>query len=990
MIKWIKYFGLSFLLLVISSFWPRTLQVVVAADPMGPWSEALPIPYNLASHVSFSRNNKIFVVGGSAVTGQSHTNIISSVSGLGGTLSAWDFLSSPMPTALIFHSGAQKDNFVYVLGGKEENTPPAMSVDKVFLGIINDTDLIESWTQLNSLPKKLQIGAAVIANNGIYFAGGETEPGSAWNQNIYFAEINADGSLGTWQDAGILPEPNKGFGMIEHNGHLIVIGGEGPSGHHISKVYTAPIKADGTVGSFIETSPLPEPLNSKVIKVDSTVISIGGRGSGGNLDKVYYANLNSDGTVEAWNLSANHLPQPIGGGAVSVTNGYVYITGGHNGSDYLDTVYMSRLTSSSPSPTPEPTKNPIVLLPGLGGSWNTTAMITGGSGGDWKKTPYVKVYDNLENTFLNAGYAEGDNYFEFYYDWLQPLDNLAGQFKSYLENTVLYGKPANTKVNLVGHSMGGMVARTYAQNYGVDRINKIVTSGSPHQGAIPAWMGWSGAEVGDRWSWQWIGLELYLQLHKGRYTSPVVAIRDLAPGLNDLTPVFDFAKNKQDQVIPVTTMDSFNSYLNNLKVSLSAELKNLLNTIAGEEQNPNQDTVEWIKLKDRTLADKLLGRWPDGRPESELYTDEGDLIVLEKSALIDGTSLATVSASHVELVENQAGIQAILNALELNTATVSTAITSPARNPSLIFFLHSPANIQVTAPDGSQAGEGVGSPMSNSIYSPEDKLLVIYDAVTGNYLANIIGAANGEYSLNIGQLTENGEGWSTVENNIGQGQTNSYNIYFDTNKPQDNPLANPEAKIYLELAKYRLEELKEYVNQQSIKTSYKKYLTSHLNQVIKLVDKAISADLVNNDNLVRRHTHSALSNNYLLRLIMDMLARRSSINEQTVSSFKTEVNEIGKLLIQAFIQASDQAGVSVSQKLAQKELKEADKKYSQVVSLVAAKVKGENYSVGSSLELNESFLNTAKTGFESGDFNQAYINALVSRIISQELKSMIK
>lgn len=634
-------------------------------------------------------------------------------------------------------------------------------------------------------------------------------------------------------------------------------------------------------------------------------------------------------------------------------------------------------------------KIPVVMLPGLGGSWNTTAMITDGSGGDWKKTPYVRVYDNLKNTFLNAGYAENNDYFEFYYDWRQSLENLANQFKLYLENTVLDGKPLNTKVNLVGHSMGGMVARTYAQNYGADKINKLVTSGSPHQGAIPAWMGWSGAEVGDRWSWQWIGLQLYLQMHKGKYASPVAAIRDLAPGLNDLTPIFNFAKDKQDQEIPVTTMDSFNSYLNDLKNSLTAELKSVFNTIAGEEQNPNQDTVEWIKLKDRTLADKLLGRWPDGKPESELYTDEGDLIVLEKSALIDGTSLATVSASHVELVENQAGIQAILNALELNTATVSTAITSPARNPALIFFLHSPANIQVTAPDSSQAGEGINTPMPNSIYSPEDKLLVIYNAVTGNYLANIIGTTDGEYSLDIGQLTENGESWSTVENNIGQGQTNSYHIYFDTNNPQDNPLANPEAKIYLELAKYRLEELKEYVNQLSIKTSYKKYLTSHLNQVIKLVDKGISAYLLNNYNLVRRQTHSALSNNYLLRLIMDMLAERSSINEQTVSYFKTEVNEIGKLLIQAFIKASDQAGVSVSKKLAQKELKEADKKYSQVLSLVVAKVKGENYSAGSSLELNESFLNTAKTGFESGDFNQAYINALVSRIISQELKSMI-
>ena len=71
------------------------------------------------------------------------------------------------------------------------------------------------------------------------------------------------------------------------------------------------------------------------------------------------------------------------------------------------------------------------MLPGFGGSWNTQALISGGDEGIWKKTPFVKIYDNLKQTFLNAGYTEGQNYFELYYDWRKPLDNLADQLKTF-------------------------------------------------------------------------------------------------------------------------------------------------------------------------------------------------------------------------------------------------------------------------------------------------------------------------------------------------------------------------------------------------------------------------------------------------------------------------------------------------------------------------------------------------------------------------------
>lgn len=46
------------------------------------------------------------------------------------------------------------------------------------------------------------------------------------------------------------------------------------------------------------------------------------------------------------------------------------------------------------------------------------------------------------------------------------------------------------KVHLIGHSLGGIVARYYIQNVGgIDRVHTCVTLGSPHQGTYSAFIG---------------------------------------------------------------------------------------------------------------------------------------------------------------------------------------------------------------------------------------------------------------------------------------------------------------------------------------------------------------------------------------------------------------------------------------------------------------------------------------------------------------------
>ena len=44
------------------------------------------------------------------------------------------------------------------------------------------------------------------------------------------------------------------------------------------------------------------------------------------------------------------------------------------------------------------------------------------------------------------------------------------------------------KVHLVGHSLGGLIARYYVQSGGSVRVDTVITLGTPHQGTLAAWI----------------------------------------------------------------------------------------------------------------------------------------------------------------------------------------------------------------------------------------------------------------------------------------------------------------------------------------------------------------------------------------------------------------------------------------------------------------------------------------------------------------------
>lgn len=87
--------------------------------------------------------------------------------------------------------------------------------------------------------------------------------------------------------------------------------------------------------------------------------------------------------------------------------------------------------------------------------------------------------------------------FPFGYDWRQPLHVIEDQLADFIDEVIdrtslmrnYHADPAyrgKVKVNLVGHSMGGLVVAGYLESRGGGKVNKVATLASPFRGSFEA------------------------------------------------------------------------------------------------------------------------------------------------------------------------------------------------------------------------------------------------------------------------------------------------------------------------------------------------------------------------------------------------------------------------------------------------------------------------------------------------------------------------
>ena len=258
-----------------------------------------------------------------------------------GDVSAWQ-TSTALPTETFTASGAVFNGYIYNIDG----TTNAGDTKSVTYAKLNANGSVGAWTTSgNDLPNTFHRATTVAYNGFLYVVGGYN---GVQFDTVYYAQLDtANGSVGAWNTTTTLPVPNQSEAVVVNHGFMYVTGGgNAAAGGNINSVYYAPINANGTLGAWVTS---PNTLPQKIRRIGGNVynnfvyITGGITTSNTQSDTVYYAPLNPDGSVGAWVTSTNVLPTAVWDATSVINNGFIYNIGGNSASGNINNAYYAPL-----------------------------------------------------------------------------------------------------------------------------------------------------------------------------------------------------------------------------------------------------------------------------------------------------------------------------------------------------------------------------------------------------------------------------------------------------------------------------------------------------------------------------------------------------------------------------------------------------------------------------------------------------------------------
>ncbi len=257
-----------------------------------------------------------------------------------------DATSGWIPLLFSEHSLCHASGFLYHTGGWSANFGES---NKALYSQVQANGTVDNWNTTSPLPDAVLDHAGVAANGFVYVLGGNhvIPDGSDWGSHyeisnvVYYAKINADGSLGPWLTASPLPQPIFWLSASAWNGRIYVIGGW--NGSSLSNaVYSANIQTDGSLSPWVVQRVLPDAVYTQAQVSNGLLYVLGGMVNGATQvqNNVYYTRINVDGTLAPWN-AGTPLPLPLANFGAVASGGRIYITGGWNGATQTKGFYSA-------------------------------------------------------------------------------------------------------------------------------------------------------------------------------------------------------------------------------------------------------------------------------------------------------------------------------------------------------------------------------------------------------------------------------------------------------------------------------------------------------------------------------------------------------------------------------------------------------------------------------------------------------------------------
>ncbi len=438
----------------------------------------------------------------------------------------------------------------------------------------------------------------------------------------------------------------------------------------------------------------------------------------------------------------------------------LFVSNASSGNTLLDWAFAVCTTNDCTLTPPPPTSfTPVIIIPGILGSAQHN--------GEWLIDPITHAYDNLIDTLVANGYSTSTTLFPFPYDW----------HKSNIDTTVLLNAKIDevktvcgcTQVDIVAHSMGGLVARRYIQsNFYDNDVRKLIFLGTPHMGAPKAYLMWEGGSEDTDFNGRVVKSFLTIESLKNGYSNLFDYVRAIPiTSVQELLPVYGYIKHVDSPETP--SFPNSEWYPNNLFLSdLNTNIAGLydsgvaISNFVG--QTADDKTITAIRVVPPPVISPVT-LWGFGMPENfgDSSTDEGlergigDGTVPLSSASFVTSDLQIFGFEHNELPTKTEG-QVFKKLTGNDAATLvnnSHGIFGIVKNV-LIFQILSPADIVVVDPDGLRVGKDflTGQEFQEipdafySGYGTDDEYVTIPNPKDGEYKVITQGTGGGgEYTL---------------------------------------------------------------------------------------------------------------------------------------------------------------------------------------------------------------------------------------------------
>jgi N-acetylneuraminic acid mutarotase len=301
------------------------------------WTSIGDLPEQLGMFSSVVVNDSVYIIGGEKVVNgtvyRRNTVCFAHIQS-DGSLSSW-VSTTPLPEERSNSATVEYADKIYVIGGGK--TSWWMEQDQVWYASVKADGTIDQWLSTTSLPYHATGHFAFVCNGRMYVMGGWT--GYEWVSGGYYSQINPDGSLGSWTAIPPLPEYRREAQAIVHGNRVYVVGG-----YYITTakdtVFYADINSDGSVGTWKATTVLPKTLasHSLLLSGDDVYVIGGWTDDGVPSNSVFKGRINDAGTIDYWSKTSS-LPVPLEEHCSIICNDRIYVMGGESPNGVQSHIY---------------------------------------------------------------------------------------------------------------------------------------------------------------------------------------------------------------------------------------------------------------------------------------------------------------------------------------------------------------------------------------------------------------------------------------------------------------------------------------------------------------------------------------------------------------------------------------------------------------------------------------------------------------------------